>query len=131
MIYGSNTLRLGGPSLWKNGGLAGLANLALARVGAAALNDQVAENFIVARTSCASAICSTRSTSRSRPASSVLLHRVEMRPQVIDSEGSRKISLIPARKQLGHMPEVAQAVVDRSGREHEELFGRTVWSSKS
>ena len=49
-----------------------------------------------------------------------LFHRVEMRLQVVNAQRPRKISLIPARKQLGHVPEVAQTVVDRSRCKHEE-----------
>ena len=49
-----------------------------------------------------------------------LLHVVEVRAQVVDAERAGEVRLVPPREQLGHVPEVAEPVVDRRGREHEE-----------
>ncbi len=56
------------------------------------------------------------------PVAQRLLHLIEMCAQVVDPEGPREIGLIPSREQLCHVSEVAQPVIDRRGREHEEGF---------
>ena len=43
-----------------------------------------------------------------------------MRAQIVDAERPSEIGLVPSGEQLGHVPEIAQPVIDRSGREHVE-----------
>ncbi len=52
-----------------------------------------------------------------------LLHLVEVRAQVVDAQRAGEVRLVPAREQLGHVPKVAQPVVDRRGGKHEKGFG--------
>ena len=42
-----------------------------------------------------------------------------MRPQVVHTDGAREVGLVAAGEELRHVAEVAQAVVDGRGRQHE------------
>ena len=48
-----------------------------------------------------------------------LLHLVEMRAQVVHPERAGEVGLVASGEQLGHVPEVAQPVVDRCCGKHE------------
>ena len=131
---GSSSRDLRRLALREDGGLAGLADLALARVGPAALDDEVAGRSRPRRgcswpRRCASA---TSGTSCPTLGAERLLHVVEVGAQVVDAERAGEVRLVAPREELGHVPEVAQPVVDRRGGEHEErLRLRTALSSRS
>ena len=50
------------------------------------------------------------------------LQVIEVGTQVVHAERSGEIRLVPPCEKFGHVPEVAQAVVDRGGREHVQCF---------
>ena len=52
-----------------------------------------------------------------------LFHLVEVRPQVVHADRARKVGLVATGEELGHVAEVAQAVVDGGGRQHEHGLG--------
>src|ERR1700741_299364 len=49
-----------------------------------------------------------------------LLHVIEMGAQVVHAEGPREVRFVPPAEKFGHVPEVAQSVVDRRCCEHEQ-----------
>ena len=111
----------GGLRSGNDGGLAGLPDLALARVGAAALDDELPEDLVRGQNLLrlgqvlgdVGDVVPDASAQR-------LLHVVEVRAQVVDAEGAGEVRLVAPREQLGHVAEVAQPVVDRRRRQHEE-----------
>ena len=54
--------------------------------------------------------------------SQLRFHTRKVRPEVVDSKGSRKHVLITSREQLDQMAEVGEPVVDGRCREHEHSF---------
>ena len=57
------------------------------------------------------------------PLAQRLFHLVEVRPQVVHAYRARKVLLVAAGEEFGHVAEVTQAVVDRGGGEHEHRLG--------
>ena len=57
------------------------------------------------------------------PAAKRLFHLVEVRPQVVHADRAREVGLVATCKELGHVAEVAQAVVDGGGRQHDHCLG--------
>ena len=51
-----------------------------------------------------------------------LFHLVEVRPQVVHADRAREVGLVATREELGHVAEVAQAVVDGGGRQHDHCL---------
>ena len=98
--------------------------LALARIGAAALHHQAAKDL----TACQHLLRfghvfpGVRSVIAHRHPKSPL-HVVKVRRQVVHPQRARKVGLVPPRKQLGHMAEVSNAVIDGRGSKHEEGLG--------
>ena len=58
-------------------------------------------------------------------------HGVEVPCQVVDAQAASEVGLVAAGEQLGHVPEISQAVVDRRGREQEHQLGADLSSSRS
>jgi hypothetical protein len=108
----------------ERGGFARLPDLALARVGAAALNDDLPKD----RVRCQHLLCLghvARNVDGVYPnaASKPLFQVVEVRAEVVDAEGSAKVRLVLSRKKLRHVAKVTQPVVDRRGSQHKQGLG--------
>ena len=108
-------------ALGEGGRLPRRADLALARVGAAALHDEVAEDIVGAENLMRlGQLFGDIGQVVPDPTAQSFLHLVEVRAQVVDAQRAGEVRLVPAREQLGHVPKVAQPVVDRRGGEHEK-----------
>src|SRR5690349_20874248 len=112
---------LGRFSIWERSRLPRLANLALASVRPTALDHELAEDLV----SCQDLLCLRdlfrhvwEVVTHSRPQR--LLHVIEVRAKVVHTERTPEVLLVATRKELSHVAEVAQSVVDRRRREHEQ-----------
>ena len=110
--------------LGEGGCVAILPNLAFASVRAAALDDEPAED-LVGEEDILGFGHMLRGIRAGLPhaAAKRPLHPVEMRPQVVHADRAREVGLVATGEELGHVAEVAQAVVDGRGRQHEHGLG--------
>ena len=97
---------------------------AFARVPPAPLHDQLAED-LVGNQDVLGVIqmFGGAHSVHPHPVAQRLFHLVEVRLQVVHADRAREVLLVAAGEELGHVAEVAQAVVDRGGGEHEEGLG--------
>ena len=108
----------------KGGCLAILPNLALAGVRAAPLDDDVAEECVGVEDPLGFGhVLRGFRLVVPHPAAKRRFHLVEVRPQVVHADRARKVGLVATREELGHVAEVAQAVVDGGGRQHVHGLG--------
>ena len=111
-------------ALGEGGCLAVLPNLALASVRATPLDDELAEDLVGQED-----LLGVGHVLRgirgflADTAAKHLLHPVEVRPQVVHADRAGEPGLVAPGEELGHVPEVAQAVVDGRGRQHEQGLG--------
>ena len=106
--------------LGEGGCFAILPNLALAGVRAAPLDDELAEDLVGEEDFLGFGhVLRGIRLVLPQTAAKRLFHPVEVRPQVVHADRAREVGLVATGEELGHVAEVAQAVVDGRGRQHE------------
>ena len=112
------------PALREADGGALLLELALLRVGPAPLDHQSGEDGIGGQSvvRLVQEPLLERGGVVAETLLELLLHRGEVRREVVHSHGAGKIGVVATGEELGHVPEVGQAVVDRRRREEEHLL---------
>ena len=110
--------------LREGGCIAILPNLALAGVRAAPLDDELAEELVGEEDLLGLGnVLGGISHVLPHAAPKSPFHLVEVRAQVVHADGAREVGLVATGEELGHVAEVAQAVVDGCGRQHVHGLG--------